>query len=222
MLLTMPYDRERALTYARTWATARNPLFINFTGQGGDCTNFASQVLLAGSCVMNFTPDFGWYYRSINDRAPAWTGVPFFYDFLTQAPAFLAANGGVGPYGREVPPEELFVGDFIQLADMTGNYYHTLVVTGFEAGEVLVSAHSNDALDRRLSGYSYAARRCIHIEGVAVEVSIPDCFEGLLTGQSILPAEDAPGEEEPVPPDLPGEGDVAVPVVAPSDQSVTP
>ena len=47
MLLTRQYDRVRAVTYAETWALARNPLFINFTGQGGDCTNFASQALLA-------------------------------------------------------------------------------------------------------------------------------------------------------------------------------
>lgn len=200
MLLNKPYDRTRALTYARTWANARNPLFINFTGQGGDCTNFASQVLLAGSCVMNFTPDFGWYYRSINDRAPAWTGVSFFYDFLTRAPVFLAANGGVGPYGREVPIEQMQVGDFIQLANMTGSYYHTLIVTGFEPGEVLVAAHSNDALDRRLSDYSYAVRRCIHIEGIAVEVDVPDCFAGLLAGQSILPESTNVPEEGITPP----------------------
>ena len=36
MLLTRQYDRVRAVTYAETWALARNPLFINFTGQGGD------------------------------------------------------------------------------------------------------------------------------------------------------------------------------------------
>ena len=75
MLKEREYERRRALEYARRWAYGRNPLFYNFTGIGGDCTNFISQCLLAGCCVMNCTPTFGWYYRSSSDRAPAWTGV---------------------------------------------------------------------------------------------------------------------------------------------------
>ena len=58
MLWTGAYDRERALAYARRWALDRNPLFYNFTTVGGDCTNFVSQCVLAGCCVMNGTPDF--------------------------------------------------------------------------------------------------------------------------------------------------------------------
>ena len=88
MIVIKPYDRERAVEYALTWALDRNPLFLNFTGRGGDCTNFASQCLLAGSCTMEYTPDFGWYYISSENRAPAWTGVEFFYDFVTEQPIF--------------------------------------------------------------------------------------------------------------------------------------
>ena len=66
---------------------------------------------------MNYTRDFGWYYISVSDRAPAWTGVSFFHDFITQVPAFREENGGVGPFGREVLPEDVLAGDFIQLAD---------------------------------------------------------------------------------------------------------
>ena len=82
MLVTKPYNRDRAVEYARRWALSRNPLFINFAGIGGDCTNFVSQCVLAGSCTMNFTRDFGWYYISSSDRAPAWAGVEYFYDFM--------------------------------------------------------------------------------------------------------------------------------------------
>ena len=99
MLATKDYDRERAVLYARRWARARNPLFYNFTGIGGDCTNFVSQSILAGSCVMNFTPDFGWYYVSSNDRAPAWTDVDFLFDFLIN-------NKGNGPFGREISKKD--------------------------------------------------------------------------------------------------------------------
>ena len=85
MFLNKPYNRERAVEYARRWALSRNPLFENFSGIGGDCTNFVSQCVYAGCCQMNYTPDFGWYYVSLNNRAPAWTGVEFFYNFLTSS-----------------------------------------------------------------------------------------------------------------------------------------
>ena len=42
------YNREAALEYAKEWAFSRNPQFYDFENIGGDCTNFASQVLLAG------------------------------------------------------------------------------------------------------------------------------------------------------------------------------
>lgn len=196
MIVIKPYDRERAVEYALTWALDRNPLFLNFTGRGGDCTNFASQCLLAGSCTMEYTPDFGWYYISSENRAPAWTGVEFFYDFVTEQPIFAENNTGIGPYGREVGVREARVGDFIQLADEEGDYYHTLVITGFEPGDILISAHSDDAKNRRLSTYNYSSLRYIHIDGVRVNVADDICFEPLLEGIAI----DVAGPDtEPVP-----------------------
>lgn len=183
MLLYKPYDRIRAVEYARRWARSRSPLFINFTGYGGDCTSFVSQCILAGSCEMNFTPTFGWYYVSPTDRAPAWSGVEAFYDFMTGAPGFAMENGGTGPYGREVGRAELAVGDVVQLSDAEGDFYHTLLVTERSGDEVLVAAHSDDALDRRLSSYTSArGQRFIHIEGVRVEVAEQTCYFDLLEG----------------------------------------
>lgn len=88
---TFEYDRRAAFEYARMWAFRRNPRYYNFDGIGGDCTNFASQCIYAGAAVMNFTPTFGWYYIDINNRAPAWTGVEYLYNFLTD-------NEGEGPF----------------------------------------------------------------------------------------------------------------------------
>lgn len=210
MIAQKPYDRERAVTYAETWALDRNPLFLNFAGRGGDCTNFTSQCLLAGSCTMDFTPDFGWYYRNVNDRAPAWTSVEFFYDFITGNPAFAAENQGVGPFGREVRAREIELGDFIQLANEEGEYYHTLIITGFEPNDILVCAHTDDSLNRPLSSYNYASLRFIHIDGVRVDLPDDVCFEPLLDGIAIVvddPNEEAPQEplpeEETPPPEEP-------------------
>ena len=185
MLATKPYSRARALQYAERWAFSRNPLFYNFTEIGGDCTNFVSQAVLAGSCVMNYTPDFGWYYISTDDRAPAFTGVSAFWDFFTGAPAFRAENGGVGPFGREVTPDALEVGDVVQLANSRGEFYHTLLVSGLVDGDILVAAHSNDAYNRPLSSYPASAARFLHIEGVRFEVPDTPCFEALIAGRAL-------------------------------------
>ena len=210
MILVKPYNRQRAVNYAETWALRRNPLFLNFAGRGGDCTNFTSQCLLAGSCTMDYTPDFGWYYISTEDRAPAWTSVAFFYDFITEQPVFANENAGIGPFGREVRAREIEVGDFIQLADEAGDYYHTLIITGFEPNDILVCAHTDDSLNRPLSSYNYASLRFIHIDGVRVDLPDDVCFEPLLEGIAIVvddPNEEAPQEplpeEETPPPEEP-------------------
>ena len=185
MLATMPYVREAALAYAARWALSRNPLFYNFTEVGGDCTNFVSQAVLAGSCVMNMTPTFGWYYRSVEERAPAFTGVQPFWDFFTGAPDFAEANGGVGPFGREVTAEEVLPGDVVQLGNAAGTYYHTLLITRIREREILVAAHSNDAYDRPLSSYQAALRRYLHVEGVRFAVAAAPCARDLIAGVSL-------------------------------------
>ncbi len=185
MIVYKEYNRLRAVSYARKWALSRNPLFIDFTGGGGDCTNFVSQCIYAGSCVMNFTPDFGWYYITSTDRAPAWSSVEFFHDFITGRQNFVGANGGIGPFGYEVGAEGVFEGDVVQLADRNGDFYHTLIISGFDNGETLVCAHTNDALDRPLSSYPYTSLRYIHIEAVRIDIEDISCYDDLLNGISL-------------------------------------
>ena len=185
MLAYKEYNRIRAVQYAKRWALERNPLFLNFAGRGGDCTSFVSQCIFAGCCTMNFTPDFGWYYIDANNRAPAWSSVEFFYDFITGNPIFISENGGVGPFGIEVSAENVVEGDVVQLADADGDFYHTLIITGFRNGDTLVSAHTNDALDKPLSMYNYTSLRYIHIEGVRIQIPDDTCFDALINGESI-------------------------------------
>ena len=166
MLLSVPYDRRRAVEYARRWALNRNPLFIDFTGRGGNCTSFVSQCIFAGAPVMNYTPTFGWYYLSADNRAPAWSGVDELYGFLSGAPDFSSVNMGYGPYATDIKSSRsIDIGDVIQLANSEGRFYHTLIISAFTDNDILVCAHSDDALDRPLSTYNYASIRVLHIEG---------------------------------------------------------
>ena len=154
------YDREMAVNYAHKWAFMRNPDFFDFSSLGGDCTNFASQVLFAGYGEMNYKPLLGWYYTSLNQRTPSWTGVNELYNFLIN-------NQGKGPKAVEVKISDIMPGDIIQLDfDGDGSFDHTPVVvdTGdFTSDTVLVAAHSNDSDFRPLSTYNYAAIRFLHI-----------------------------------------------------------
>ncbi len=157
------YDRRAALAYASRWALSRNPDYYDYNEIGGDCTNFVSQCVYAGSGVMNYTDTYGWYYINSNDKSPSWTGVEYFYNFMT-------SNEGIGPFGEERAPEYLLPGDVIQLGDSSGRFYHTLFLNGFVGSgrrkQYFVSSHSSDAYMRNLNTYDFAQIRGIHIIGV--------------------------------------------------------
>ena len=183
MLVTKPYLRERAVIYAKKYAFGQNPIFGTLRGIGGNCTNFVSQAIYAGSCVMNYTPTFGWYYVSLDDRSPSWTGVEYFYNFMTE-------NADVGPFGKEATPDEIEIGDVIQLGNNRDGFYHTLLVVGFEGEDPLVAAQTDDAYARPLSTYSYDFSRFIKILGVRIDADIKDdCFQSVLNGIAIVTPE---------------------------------
>ena len=109
----IPYRRSLAVQYARRWALSRNPAYYNFDDLGGDCTNFASQCIYAGSGVMNYTPIYGWYYITANDRTASWTGVEYLYRFLV-------GNEGAGPFGRVTQLQNIRAGGHRASSPLTG------------------------------------------------------------------------------------------------------
>lgn len=164
MPFTKTYDRRATVLYAHEWAFGRNPRFYNYEEIGGDCTNFASQCVFAGCGIMNFTPDFGWYYIDSNQKAPAWTGVPYLYNFLKRE------IPSVGPVARECRIEEVQPGDLVQLRFSGEEFQHTPVVVRAHnpqnPSQIWVAAHSYDADHRPLSTYQYEQVRYLHITGV--------------------------------------------------------
>ena len=123
---------------------------------------------------MNYTKTFGWYYISLDDRSPSWTGVEYFFNFITQ-------NAGVGPFGRVATSDELELGDVIQLGRDDEGYYHTLLVVGFDGEDILVAAQTDNAYARPLSTYDYDFVRYIKILGIRFESPEDnDCFDALM------------------------------------------
>lgn len=158
MLIEIPYNRIAVTEYAKKWAMKRNPEYMDFENMGGDCTNFASQCIFSGSRIMNYAPVMGWFYISSGNRAAAWSGVEFLYNFITK-------NKGIGPYAAETNRAHIEVGDFVQLGDETGHFYHSPVVVGITPQDILIAAHTYDAYMRPLSTYEYQKIRYVHILG---------------------------------------------------------
>ena len=154
------YDRASAVAYAHRWAYGRNPRFYDYEAIGGDCTNFASQCLYAGSGVMDYTPTYGWYYIDANRKSPSWTGVEYLYNYLTRE------RTSLGPAAREVSRSEMQPGDIVQLSFDGVRFAHSPIVVELSARDLLVAAHSYDADYRPLATYEYRAIRFLHVTGV--------------------------------------------------------
>lgn len=83
------YNRELAVEYALKWATSSNSKYYNYIKDGGDCTNFVSQVLRAGGLEFlgsreTATSIRSWFYYSANlpNRSSTWTAAqPFHLHF---------------------------------------------------------------------------------------------------------------------------------------------
>lgn len=154
------YYREKALEYANKWALGRNPEYYDYSDIGGDCTNFCSQVLHAGGCVMNYSGN-GWFYNNGNNKAPSWTGVNFLYRFLVR-------DKDIGPTAKETGVREMQIGDIIQLSFQKSDAFdHSLVVV--ECGNpvaiwnIKVCTHSDDQFHYPLTNYDWTKIRFLHI-----------------------------------------------------------
>lgn len=160
------YNRTAAVAYAQGWAYGFNPSFWNYSAPayGGDCTNFASQVLLAGGAVMDSSgshPNYRWFW--FNDtpttgRSASWTSVMSFHDYLT-APTI----DWEGPFGNVLIGSNLGIrlgalnGDMVQIdKGRNGIWDHTMIIVGKEYGYfpfnptapvLKVAAHSDPCHD---------------------------------------------------------------------------
>lgn len=154
------YDRQKVLEYANKWALSRNPNYYDYEKIGGDCTNFASQCIYAGSGVMNYN---SWYYKNANSKSPSWTGVEFLYRFLIK-------NKGIGPYGEDVKKEKIDLGDIIQISFDGIQFAHSLLVVelnpilGLEG--IKIASHTFDSFNKKVTEYNFQKIRFIHIKGV--------------------------------------------------------
>lgn len=149
------YNRKAAREYALKWAEGSNTSYYNYINEGGDCTNFVSQVLRAGG--MEFwgskksATDIGsWFYYSQNipNRTSTWTGANPFNQH------FGKVHKRVYKY-REYTVREaidnfeeisrsIYEGDIVQYSRPNNIAFHSQAITDIiDASKVLFSQHSN-------------------------------------------------------------------------------
>ena len=166
------YDRTKALSYAKKYVTNRNSKWSNFSEYGGNCQNFASQVIYNGGVPMDLQGDTIWKYygndldetKSKNGRSTSWTGVRFFYDYAK-------ANKGYGLCSEvDINPFYAEAGDIGQVG-YNNNYRHTVVIIGNvkdnngKITDLLINSNSLNLENYPLSGYVYPNKRIIKILG---------------------------------------------------------
>jgi hypothetical protein len=142
---TVYYNRVRVRDYAVKWWNSFNPLYRSF---GADCTNYASQLLIAGGWtqIQNSQasdPTYTWWYGS-SDQSRSWAFAPATYSFLSR---YSGSSGRVTPVDRT---SKLDVGDIVQVDWGKGEgLSHTMIVSRKRAsdGMVYLTGHTNPHLE---------------------------------------------------------------------------
>ncbi len=162
------YNRSDAADYIEMYAEDFNPDYGDFTSDGGDCTNFVSQVLYAGGMPMTPAKEKptsnDWYYYSSGwgtGRTSSWTSAHEFrkywadvngvgakkaYTFVTYTPSDFDNDNTWEEIYKFLEP-----GDVVQYVRLSnsGKTYHSQAVydTFYSGGEycVEVGQHTSNS-----------------------------------------------------------------------------
>lgn len=167
------YNRENALSYANKYVTKRNDEWPKYDTPGGNCQNYASQVLYAGGIPMDYngtiTSQWKHYSSEPNEdeeksgRSYSWTGVGYFYTYAKN-------NKGYGLVAKvDANYYSALEGDVAQVG--YDGYGHSVVVVGSVKDkdnniiDILVNSNTIDMENYPLQGYTYPNKRIIKIIG---------------------------------------------------------
>lgn len=147
-LPTLSDRRINAVAYADMFCGAAslpqcnfqyNPKYRNYNSQGGDCTNFASQILYEGG---KFSKNRTWNYER-GSGSKAWVNAHVFNNYMIYSGrASVIAHG---TYDRVLKASyKLLPGDYIAY-EKKGKIAHISIVTGVDSkGYTLVNSHNSD------------------------------------------------------------------------------
>lgn len=155
-----PYNRSAALAYLLQWIDKRNPAWGTYDPYGGNCMNFASQVLIAGGLRQNDK----WQWKSQWNCSDSWVCVGDFADYAESATRKqLCCNTHANYYSGDV-------GDLVMIG-ITAPRNHATVISGLvknEKGQTvdyLLSCNTSDLKNFPASAYHYTNQHLIRIYG---------------------------------------------------------
>ncbi len=166
------YDREAAVAYARAHAGERSGDWHDYSNEGGNCQNFASQCLLAGGIPMDGAGDAKWYWygEALSDGsetagcALSWINVDGFRAYARDNRGEgLAAVVDAGYFSGEK-------GDLIMMGTPE-DWNHVVVISEVvkdengKAVDYLICSNTTDVRDFPVSAYPSAGRSLIRILG---------------------------------------------------------
>lgn len=148
--LTLTDEQKKAIDYAHKYCGAAadeeyglkfNTKYRDFNGDGGDCANFASQIMYESG---RFKKNAIWNYEKGN-ATKAWVNAQGFKNYII--------NSGRGSYIAKGSYEEVYKdaynlrpGDFVGY-EKKGRITHVSTVTGFDSKAYpLVTCHNTDRL----------------------------------------------------------------------------
>jgi hypothetical protein len=154
------YNREQAVKYADKYAGDAwgadnnhkyNKKYKDYTFLGGDCTNFASQVIGDRAEGGGLQMTANWYYQNKHGGSEAWVRTDSFKSFLVyRGYGRVLARGGFRELSLASPryPNGAFammeLGDLIAY-EMKGEVDHFCILTGRDPkGYPLVNSHTSD------------------------------------------------------------------------------
>lgn len=152
-------NREGCKNYADkycgvVWASGNeskyNKSYINYTGSGGNCTNYVSQCL--GDTEGGSIPtDYTWYFlKSKQEGSVAWLNAAGFKDYI-----LYSGKGKIikkSDFAKSLLPLEdgshvfnnLYIGDIVSYASDNA-VIHNAIITGFDSkGYPLINSHTVD------------------------------------------------------------------------------
>lgn len=168
---TKAFDRNKAVAYANQYYHSRNPIWYNFTDEGGNCQNYASQCLLEGGIPLDYSGEEQWkcyvedpnYEPEINEeetatgRTRSWVNVGYFYNYAKwNEGKGMAADANVNLYYAQ-PGDIIIVGN--------NGLSHTVIVSKVVDGHILVNSNSIDMKDYPVEAYTYTTVMLIKILG---------------------------------------------------------
>lgn len=147
--VTGTYNRNKAFTYAKTYAITPNPAYQDFSSScsycGGDCTNFLSQCLFAGGWPQIFgaaSSGSSWWYGKSTNPVGYKTGFSTVWPSAQKMGFFLKASNRTT---RVTSLATLKIGDAVMLMNTVGNAFHALIVTQVSTnGNLFLSCHTTN------------------------------------------------------------------------------